>query len=971
MGRFVKFQALIWPLVIGAILSLLVFDQVKSWENAHFQQTFEYRADTRTSAIKNVLDHVFETADHVVAVVRHELVVEQVDELASAEIGALAGVSDPKNPEVRLLAWLPRLESADSNNHRAPKYRDFDYQLLMADQKRENWFKPELLPIPSRWQHMLMAMDTGHHRVDIYPEGDDHHVLIIFSPVYKNSEVDNPAGRRDALLGFVVSEWNVAPLIDESLRNMPTAAVDYYLRDASDPQKMPFYFHLSRTRSGKDQALKTGISTEKIIVAGEHKWHVRFEAAPAFLKQHQSFTALQSVGLVLLLSCMLAGYLWISSRKTTEIAEMVEQRTAELHSEKIKLGESMSRYDNLVKSIPVGVYLFRFHADDSMGFEYISPVFCKILGLDADAVLHDASIAFSAAHHDDLDNLIRANNEAKVSNKPFRWEGRFIVCGKTRWIQIESDLTTMDESGSLWSGVVSDITERKEAEKRLKMLFQAMEHAGEAAVITDRDAIIEYANPAFAAITGYSVKEVIGKTPAILKSSAQDPAFYKDLWDTILRGEVWQGTLIDRRKDGSFYPALLTVAPIHDDSGNITHFVSLQQDMSEYKRLEEQFLQSQKMEAIGVLVGGIAHDFNNMLAGIVGNAYMAKSRIKGDQKLLANIESIDRISMRAAGMIKQLLTFARKEQVEMSDFPLTPFLKEAAKLASTAVPENIERSCETPSEELYIHGDPTQLQQVIMNLINNAKDALEGIKGGKISCTLKPYISDASFRQRHPDCKGKRFACLMVSDNGEGIPEVLVSKIFDPFFTTKGVGKGTGLGLAMVYGAIEGHKGAIEVDSVPGGGTTFTIYLPLVESATEAERVRPQQVAAGQNELILVADDEALVLEMYESVLNELGYRVVAARNGEEAVRLFEHNMNELALVILDVVMPVLGGIDAAKRIKQLGGHLPIVFATGYDRGSFLDEKQDLSGQEIINKPFTVESLSQLIRQILDAKEAG
>ncbi|WP_198507296.1 PAS domain S-box protein [Mariprofundus ferrinatatus] len=946
-----------------------MFYQVKSWENAHFQHTFEYRADTRTSAIKSVLDHVFETADHVVAVIHHELVVERRDELVSAEIGALAGISDPKNPEVGMLAWLPRLDSADANHHRAPEYSDFDYQLLMADQNRENWFKPEHLSIPSRWEHMLMAMDTGHHQIDIYTEGDDRHVLVIFSPVYKRSAADNPAERREALLGFVVSEWDVAPLIDESLRTMPVGAIDYYLSDASDPQNMPFYFHSSRTRSGKDQALKTGVSTEKFIVTGEHRWRVRFEAAPAFLQQHQSFTALQSMGLVLLLSFMLSGYLWMTTRRTKEIAETVKQRTAELHAEKNKLSDSMARYDNLVKSIPVGVYLFRFYNDDSMGFEYVSPNFCKILGLDADAVLQDGSIAFSAAHHDDLDNLIRANKAAKESLEPFRWEGRFIINGNTRWVQIESDITAVDESGSLWSGVVSDITERKKAETKLKTLTKALEYAGEAAVVTDHDAVIEYINPAFTKITGYSFEEIVGKKPNILKSSAQDPSFYKVLWDTILRGDVWQGTLIDRRKDGTYYPALMSVAPIHDDSGKVTHFVSLQQDMSEYKRLEEQFLQSQKMEAIGVLVGGIAHDFNNMLAGIVGNTYMAKTRIKDDEKLLGNIEAIERISMRAAGMIKQLLTFARKEHVEMSTFSLTNFLNEAIKLAATAIPESIERSCETSPEELYIHGDSTQLQQVIMNLINNAKDALEGIKNGKISCSLKPYIADDSFWQRHPNCKGEMFACLTVSDNGGGIPENVVSKIFDPFFTTKGVGKGTGLGLAMVYGAIEGHMGAIEVDSVPGEGTTFTIYLPLVDAKPEQEQVSLQQAVTGQNELILVADDEALILEMYKSVLSHLGYRVIAAHNGEEAVQQFERNMRDISLVVLDVVMPVMGGMDAAKRIRELDEKLPIIFATGYDRGSLDDAGREISDHEIINKPFTVESLSQLIIRSLDTRK--
>ena len=389
------------------------------------------------------------------------------------------------------------------------------------------------------------------------------------------------------------------------------------------------------------------------------------------------------------------------------------------------------------------------------------------------------------------------------------------------------------------------------------------------------------------------------------------------------------------------------------------------------EKLEQQLLQSQKMEAIGTLVGGIAHDFNNMLAAIVGNTYLAKSRIQSDQKLLDNIEAINKTSMRAADMIKQLLTFARKDRVEMQTFSLTHFLEEAVTLASTAVPESIARSCEVSSEDLYVYADSTQLQQVMMNLINNSKDALEGVKDGKIICVLKPYTADADFRKLHPNCKGKRFACLTIRDNGNGIPEEIASKVFDPFFTTKGVGKGTGLGLAMVYGVVEGHSGAIKVDSLLGEGTTFTIYLPLVNPMTKDEQVPPQPIVTGQNELILIADDENLVRDMHEGILPALGYRVISARNGEEAVRLFEQNITEISLVILDVVMPVMGGIDAAKKIKRLNGGIPIVFATGYDRGNLPDEKKEVVGHKIINKPFSVESLSQLIIQTLDGREAS
>ncbi len=631
---------------------------------------------------------------------------------------------------------------------------------------------------------------------------------------------------------------------------------------------------------------------------------------------------------------------------------------------KAKLDESMARYNDLVQHIPVGVYLFRFHADDSMAFEYVSPVFCKILSVDEDAVLNDVSIAFSATHPDDLDSLIQCNNAAKLSMKPFRWEGRFIVDGETRWIQIESDLSAQDEDGSLWSGVVIDITKRKESERKAAVLLQALENAGEAALITDQNAIIEYVNPAFTKITGYLPEEIIGKTPAILKSSAQDPSFYKVLWETITRGEVWHGTLIDRRKSGDFYPALMSVAPIHNNEGEITHFVSLQQDMTEYERLENQFIQAQKMESIGTLVGGIAHDFNNMLAAILGNVYLSKLKLEGQPEVSEKLESIELLGMRASEMVKQLLTFARKDHVEMNSFSLNNSIKEAFKLAETAIPENIELVCDLCSENLIITGDVTQLQQVLMNLLNNARDALLNVSQPSVSCTLRPFEAGDEFNKAHPGLKGVQFAQLVIKDNGGGIPSEHLHKVFEPFFTTKGVGEGTGLGLSMVYGAVQSHGGLIELESEHGIGTSFYIYLPLTEAEEEAEK-ETSSIIQGQGETILLVDDEDNVQNTTAEVLHSLGYKVLKAGDGKEALERFLTHQDEIDLVLTDIVMPRAGGLDLATAIRKLDHDVPIIFATGYDKDQVMASGNQIDNSVIISKPFSFNKISQLIRKMV------
>lgn len=519
---------------------------------------------------------------------------------------------------------------------------------------------------------------------------------------------------------------------------------------------------------------------------------------------------------------------------------------------------------------------------------------------------------------------------------------------------------------------IIDISERKQTEARLHKLSEAVERGGEAVMITDHDATIEYVNPAFTHITGYTADEVIGEKPSILKSSAQNSDFYKELWDTITQGKVWRGTLVDQRKDGSFYPTLMSVAPILDEAGEVRHYIAVQQDMSEYKRLEQQFHQAQKMEALGTLVGGIAHDFNNMLAGIVGNTYLLKRRAKGESRLMDGLETIDKLCGQATAMIKQLLTYAKAEQIEPKTFLLNEMVHEALELSEAAIPESVERVIDIGTDAFYVHGDAIQLQQAMINILNNARDAVGGRRGAKICCSLTAFVADSAFRQCHPECKGENFARLTIKDNGCGISEDVLGKIFDPFFTTKGVDRGNGLGLAMVYGAIENHRGVIEVESRPEEGTTFAIYLPVVQKEQESPPVLPEEVSGGGQELIIVADDEEHVRQMYADLLQELGYRVKTAVDGEDAIRVYEENRAECAMIILDVVMPKMGGVEAAREIRRNDRETPILFATGYDKDVALGKLgNEMVNYHVISKPFEIDHLIHTIRQMIDARQKG
>jgi len=627
------------------------------------------------------------------------------------------------------------------------------------------------------------------------------------------------------------------------------------------------------------------------------------------------------------------------------------------------LVQERGRLKTLVSVIPDLVWL----KDEKGIYLSCNKMFEKLYGHSEGDIIGKTDYDFVSR---ELADFFRQHDQAAIEANGSRTNEEWLTFADGDYQgQFETIKTPMyDESHNLIGvlGIARDITERVQVQNELLKLFQAVQQVGEAIMMTDRNGIIEYVNPAFSDITGYAPEDALGKTPAMLKSSAQDPSFYKNLWDTITRGEVWHGTLIDRKKDGSFYPAMMSVAPIHNDSGDITHFVSLQQDMTEYKAMEEQFLQAQKMEAIGTLVGGIAHDFNNMLAAIQGNVFLSRAKLKDQPDVVEKLDSIEMLGMRAADMVKQLLTFARKDRVQMRPFSLNAFIKEAFKLAKTAIPENIELLCDTCQEELTVSGDATQLQQVLMNLLNNARDAVAHVSQPRIFCSLKLFVVTAAFTKAHPDTKGEQFAQLVVRDNGAGISKEHLDKVFEPFFTTKGVGEGTGLGLAMVYGAVQSHGGIIDIDSSPGMGTTFSIYLPLSkpDETTEADT---SIITEGKGETILLVDDEESMRDTTAEVLKSLGYQVLTAEDGVEALALFKAHPQNIALLLTDIVMPKMGGVELAESIRQLAKDVPIIFATGYDKDSAIYSGDQVAQSTVINKPFSFTELSHLLRQMMGA----
>ena len=419
--------------------------------------------------------------------------------------------------------------------------------------------------------------------------------------------------------------------------------------------------------------------------------------------------------------------------------------------------------------------------------------------------------------------------------------------GKPLWVEINSRVIMSDSRPVGVHGTARDVTERKTAETDRLRLVTAIQQAAEGVVITDPSGTIVYVNPAFEDITGFAPHEAIGHNPRILKSGVHDNLFYGNLWKTIKAGQVWGGHFINKRKDGSHYEEEATISPVKDDSGKIINYVAVKRDVSSEVLLQKQLLEAQKMEAVGTLAGGIAHDFNNLLQVINGYAEMALLKIRKGDRSHSELSEIKQAAKSAAELTQGLLTFSRRVESKLRPIDLNHELKKVAKLLARTLPKMIEIDMSL-SEQLYtVLVDPSQLQQVIVNLAVNARDAMPN--KGKIVIETRNVRLDSDYCKTHLGTSPGDYVALTISDNGVGMDEQTRRHIFEPFFTTKETGKGTGLGLAIVFGIIKSHGGNIICYSEPGTGTTFKIYLPSVEAAraqSQAEQERPLPGGTGK-----------------------------------------------------------------------------------------------------------------------------
>ncbi len=534
---------------------------------------------------------------------------------------------------------------------------------------------------------------------------------------------------------------------------------------------------------------------------------------------------------------------------------------------------------------------------------------------------------------------------------------------------------------------VVESVKRHRLEQMNRLLIQALESARDGVAITDLQGVILNVNQALEQMTGYSRQELLGQTPRLLKSGVHPPEFYAALWRTILGRDSWLGELTNRRKDGGLFQASAAISPIVDPHGRMTHFVGIYRDVTEHKKLERQLLQAQKMQSVGTLAGGVAHEFNNLLAGINGYASLALRETEAGPTVREFLRNVVDLSERAAALTRQLLAFARKPALSRQPTAIPELVRGTAELVSRTLHQEVgvEIAADAPDAPLVVEADANQLQQALVNLALNARDALSdhGLGRPPSGDAPSPQSPRIRFRLQSAQTTQVRVAfpqnvppgdyvLLQVEDRGSGMSPEVLNQALDPFFTTKEVGQGTGLGLPMVFGIVQGHQGWLTIDSTPGRGTCVGIYLPRLTatpsdqvrgpSSRDVEVVEPES-APGRS--ILVIDDEEAVLDVVRRFLEIAGHQVSIAASGHEAMDLLSDN-RLVDLVILDLMMPREDPAATFQRLRQRRPGVPVLLCTGLADAAPAPDLLSQRDVGLIRKPFRMNELWYAVRQALE-----
>ena len=594
---------------------------------------------------------------------------------------------------------------------------------------------------------------------------------------------------------------------------------------------------------------------------------------------------------------------------------------------------------------------------------YVSPAYEKIWGRTCESLHASPRQWLEAIHPDDCEHVHKAATNVQAPGD-FDVEYRIIRPDKEmRWIH-DRGFPIRDATGEIYriAGTAEDITMRKQAEEQVTNQAALLNQTQDAVTVRDLEGRIEFWNKGAEKMFGWTSDEAVGRT--IFDLLQEDMPDIEGAVDTMLSKGEWSGELQKVAKDGHKLTVEARWTLMRDGHGNPKSILAINTDITEKKKIQAQFLRAQRMESIGTLASGIAHDLNNILAPIMMSVELLKTT-SSDPQTKGILNTLENCAQRGADIVRQVLSFGRGLEGHSTEVQPKHLLKEIQSIIKDTFPKDIQIRFSAEHDGWTIRGDPTQLHQILLNLSVNAKDAMPN--GGQLTITMENRTLDAQYAAMNPGAKAGDYVMICVTDTGTGIPQDIIDKIFDPFFTTKEIGKGTGLGLSTVQGIVKSHDGFLNVYSEPGKGTTFRLYFPAItEPYAVGEADKQASLPRGNGETVLMVDDEASILSITSETLEAFGYEVLTANNGATAVATYAQHQKKIAVVLTDMMMPVMDGRATIHALKQINPAVKIIAASGLTANADAAIAAGVGVKHFLSKPYTAETLLKMLREVLD-----
>lgn len=624
------------------------------------------------------------------------------------------------------------------------------------------------------------------------------------------------------------------------------------------------------------------------------------------------------------------------------------------HGFEIKLKESEARFRSLFENSQDVIYI-----NDSLGnLLEMNPAGLSLFGYGREEIINTRPDYLYVDPRERQAFLAEVKQKRKVKDHELRLQNK--KGERIAGLVTANAMTDKDGKISGIQGIIRDETEKKKREETLVLLQTAIDSSSEAVIITDREGTIVYGNPAVETMTGYRAVEALGRNISFLGREGKNDDFDKELWETIKAGNSWTGEFLNRRKDGSTYYQRAIISPVLDDKGAISHFVSIASDVTREKKLEEQVIQTAKMDSLGRLASGIAHDFNNYLTIINGYSEVLFSENEQGE-IGERLRIILQAGQNASKLVSKILGFSRRQTAAPTVLDINEILRGLEKMTRRLLGERIELVLDLHAGAGRIFIDAGQMEQALINLVINARDAMPG--GGRLTLSSLPVQVDEALAAHHPGLRPGKYAAIGVRDSGQGMEAAVLARIFEPFFTTKPKGEGTGLGLALVFSIVSQNGGTIWAESEPGKGSTFRLLLPH----SDAPAVQGAQAEAGERfdgRSVLLVEDEDDIRELMRDILESLGMKVHAAADGEKAVAA-AGKLKHLDLLFSDIGLPGLSGIEVASRVRKVHPETAVIFTSGHSEDYLKRAGFQQSGMHFLEKPSSRAAIVKKIGEVL------